>query len=119
LEEVIFAGEGDIGFFEASASFAEDCFGTVDEDIADGGITEELFEWAESEGFVHNFADEGFSFGGGEELVGLTAEFFGGGADFGAEFGVGASTDGGEVEAADESSVEVAACRVIDFSNGL
>ena len=119
LEEVIFAGEGDVGLFESSASFAEDCFGSVDKDIADGGITEELFEWSESEGFVHDFADEGFSFGGGEELVGLAAEFFGSGADFGSEFGIGASAYCGEVEAADESSVEVAASGVIDFSDGL
>ena len=55
---MIIAGKSDVGFFEATATFTEDRFGAVDQNVADGGVTEQLFERSESEGFIHHLADE-------------------------------------------------------------
>jgi len=90
---VIITGKSDVGFFEATATFTEDRFGAVDQNVADGGVTEQLFERSESEGFIHHLADEQIPIGSAEQMAGLSAQFFRSEPDFGPQLGFGATSD--------------------------
>src|SRR5947208_8725409 len=55
VHEVRVVLEHDVAFFEDAGTFHIDLLGAVDQDVIDGWILEQWFQWTKAENFIENF----------------------------------------------------------------